>query len=180
MRMAALAAVGVLVVTACSTTTNEESEAPSASEGGGEHQHGHDGGPAPDGIKKASSPEYPVGSTAVLAGGHMENMKGSTATVAGAYDTTIYSVTYTPTTGGDPVDDHKWVAHEELEDPGDAPLQVGDEVTLDADHMPGMQGAEAVIERVTDETAYMVDIETGSMDMTNHKWFVTSELEPAQ
>ena len=31
----------------------------------------------------------------------------------------------------------------------------------------------------TDETVYMVDYETDGMKMTNHKWVVESEIQPA-
>lgn len=45
----------------------------------------------------------------------MSGMNGSEATIYGAFDTTIYTVTYIPTTVGEPVEDHKWVIHEEIE-----------------------------------------------------------------
>ena len=70
--------------------------------------------------------------------------------------------------------------HEELEDPGEAPLPAGTEVVLEADHMPGMEGAEATIESSTEETVYMVDTTIDGMEMANHKWFVESELQPAE
>ncbi|MBB6023576.1 hypothetical protein HNR77_004677 [Paenibacillus sp. JGP012] len=41
-------------------------------------------------------------------------MKGATANIVGAYDTNVYSVSYTPTTGGEPVKNHKWVIGSEL------------------------------------------------------------------
>ncbi|SNR90733.1 Protein of unknown function [Blastococcus mobilis] len=110
----------------------------------------------------------------------MPGMQGAGARISGAFDTTAYSVTFAPTTGGPPVTDHKWVVHEELEDPGEPPLENGTEVVLDADHMTGMDGAEATIESSTDETVYMVDTVINGMTMTNHKWLVESELQPAQ
>lgn len=121
---------------------------------------------------------YPVGTKVTLTADHMPGMKGSKATISGAFDTTAYSVSYTPTDGGQRVTDHKWVVHEELEDPGDAPLEAGTEVVLDADHMAGMDGAEATIDSSTDETVYMVDLTMDGMKMTNHKWVVESEIQP--
>ncbi|USI92968.1 YdhK family protein [Rhodococcus pyridinivorans] len=56
---------------------------------------------------------------------------------------------------------------------------VGTEVTLTADHMEGMDGTKATIAGSTDETVYMVDYEAGGMKMTNHKWVVESEIQPA-
>lgn len=148
--------------------------------GGGEHQHNPNGGPPPEGIVEASDPTYPVGSTVTLTADHMPGMKGSQATITGAFDTTAYAVTYTPTSGGDPVVDHKWVVQEELQNPGEPPLANGTEVVLTADHMAGMKGAEATIESSTTETVYMVDVEANGMKMTNHKWVVESEVQPAE
>ncbi|MFJ4045751.1 YdhK family protein [Microbacterium sp. NPDC089987] len=142
------------------------------------HDHAPDGGPAPDGIAAAADPTFPVGSKVRLTADHMPGMEGAEATISGAFDTTTYSVTYTPTNGGDPVVDHRWVVHEELENPGDAPLADGTEVVLTADHMPGMNGADASIFSSTSETVYMVDLEVDGMKMTNHKWVVESEIQP--
>ena len=44
--------------------------------------------------------------------------------------------------------------------------------------MTGMDGAEATIDRSTDETVYMVDLTIDGETMTNHKWFVESEIQP--
>jgi hypothetical protein len=143
------------------------------------HQHNPHGGPPPEGIEEAADPTYPVGTTVVLTADHMPGMQGSEATITGAFDTTAYSVTYTPTTGGEPVTDHKWVVHEELQDPAAPPLEQGTQVVLEAEHMAGMDGAEAMIEDSTDETVYMVDMEMNGMEMTNHKWVVESEIQSA-
>jgi Protein of unknown function (DUF1541) len=148
--------------------------------GSGEHAHSAHGGPPPKGIVEATDPTYPVGTTVILAADHMPGMDGAEATVSGAFRTTTYSVSYTPTTGGDRVIDHKWVVHEELENPGAAPLADGATVILRADHMPGMDEAEATIVSSTDETAYMVDLDMNGMRMTNHKWVVESEIQPAR
>jgi len=142
-------------------------------------EHPMDGGPAPEGIAEASDPAYPVGTEVQLTADHMEGMDGATATISGAFDTYTYSVNYTPAGGGAPVTDHKWVVQEEIEDAGDERLADGTEVTLLAEHMEGMEGATATIASSTDETVYMVDYETDGMKMTNHKWVVESEIQPA-
>ncbi|MGP9725017.1 YdhK family protein [Corynebacterium sp. AOP40-9SA-29] len=144
-----------------------------------EMDHPADGGPAPEGIAEASDPEFPVGTEVVLTTDHMAGMEGATATVVGAFDTYTYSVSYTPTTGGEPVEDHKWVVQEELADAGSERLEDGATVTLEADHMTGMKGATATIDSSTDETVYMVDYESDGMTMTNHKWVTESEMRAA-
>ena len=144
-----------------------------------EHEHSPDGGPAPEGIEPASDPQYPVGSQVILHTDHMPGMNGASATITGAFTTTTYAVDYTPTEGGALVEDHKWVVQEELIDPPAAPVADGTKVTIGADHMAGMQGAEGTIVSSTDETVYMVDFEMDGMEMTNHKWVVESEISPA-
>lgn len=187
-RAVATAAAGTLLLAGCGDPTEEEttqpqstSETSTAQEGGdmAGHQHRMNGGPPPQRIEAADDPTYAVGDTGVLAADHMPGMQGTEATISGAYDTTAYSVTYTPTTGGEPVADHKWVVHEELEDPGKAPLPQGTKVVLKADHMKGMEGAEATIENSTAQTVYMVDTTIDGMKMTNHKWVVESEIKNA-
>ncbi|CAH0343808.1 YdhK family protein [Bacillus sp. CECT 9360] len=133
---------------------------------------------APKGLKEATNPTYTVGSTAILETDHMEGMNGAEAEIVGAYDTTAYAVTYTPTTGGEKVTNHKWVIHEELKDAGDKPYEAGDEVTLEADHMEGMNGAKATIDSAEQTTVYMIDYTptTGGEKLKNHKWVTGSEL----
>ncbi|MGM0852818.1 MAG: YdhK family protein [Bacillota bacterium] len=139
-------------------------------------------GEIPEGLKEAANPTYSVGSKATLKDDHMEGMKGAEATIAGAYDTFVYTVTYTPTTGGKKVEDHKWVIHEEIEDHGEEPYTSGDEVVLNADHMKGMEGATATIDSVEETTVYMVDFTpvTGGEEVKNHKWVTESELSTAE
>lgn len=181
---------GALVLSGCSTGgedhqghgSSSSASAPASSDGGMDHssmEHPMDGGPAPAGIEKATAPKYPIGTKVTLTADHMEGMDGATATIVGAFDTYTYAVDFTPTTGGEPVKDHKWVVQEELEDAGDQRLADGTEVTLEAEHMEGMKGAEATIASSTDETVYMVDYESDGMTMTNHKWVVESEIQPA-
>ncbi|WP_018296517.1 YdhK family protein [Corynebacterium lubricantis] len=195
----AVALSASLVLSACgnsSQSTDASSEAPSSTttstsaaedahsghgmEGMEDMEHPADGGPAPEGIAEATSPTYPVGTQVVLHTDHMAGMDGAPATIVGAFDTTTYSVSYTPTDGGAPITDHKWVVHEELVDPGQAPLADGTEVTLDADHMAGMMGAKATIDSSTQETVYMVDYTADGMTMKNHKWVTESEISPAE
>ncbi|MFC0190465.1 DUF1541 domain-containing protein [Fictibacillus aquaticus] len=156
---------------------HEDAEQDHGSMDHGEMNHSGSGD-VPKGLEKAKNPEFKVGSTAVINADHMAGMDGAKATISGAFDTTVYTVTYTPTTGGEKVTDHKWVIHEELKDAGDQPLKPGSEVTLDADHMKGMKGAKAVIDSAEQTTVYMVDYTptTGGKKVKNHKWVTESEL----
>ena len=198
--LAALVLTSTLALTACSDATDNSDDADTTStttptaetnethqedtttadDGGHDMEHPEDGGPPPEGITEATDPTYPVGSEVMLTADHMPGMDGAQATISGAFDTTTYSVSYTPTDGGEPVTDHRWVVHEELVDPGEAPLPGGTKVVLNAEHMPGMQGATATIDYSTQETVYMVDIDTGEMTMINHKWVTESEIQPAE
>jgi len=172
---------GAMVVAGCASGGTEESSGDAATDAGthGGMDHAADGGPVPGGMTEAADPTYPIGTEVILTADHMHGMDGATATIAGAYDTYTYAVDYTPTSGGDPVTDHRWVVQEEIEDAGDERLPDGTEVTLTADHMGGMDGAAATIVSSTDETVYVVDYEADGMSMTNHKWVVESEIEPA-
>ena len=111
----------------------------------------------------------------------MPGMMGASAEIVGAFDTYAYSVTYYPTDGGEPVYDHKWVVQEEITDAGEEPLEVGTEVILSANHMPGMESATAVIESVEDTTVYVVDYQPtdGGEMVQNHKWVADHELAAA-
>ena len=182
---------GALVLAGCSTEDDRghqgheggsSASVPASSESEMDHssmEHPMDGGPAPKGITDAPSPKFPVSTEVTLTADHMEGMDGAKATIAGAFDTYTYAVSYTPTTGGGPVNNHKWVVQEEIEDAGDERLADGTEVTLEAEHMEGMKGAKATIDSSTDETVYMVDYEADGMTMTNHKWVVESEIQLA-
>jgi hypothetical protein len=78
------------------------------------HSNHSSSGEVPQGIKLAQNPTYKVGSQTIIQADHMPGMKGAKATIVGAYDTTAYAVSYTPTTGGQPVKNHKWVTDSEL------------------------------------------------------------------
>ena len=139
-------------------------------------------GEVPDTLQDAENPKYPVDSEATILTDHMPGMNGAIATITGAYDTTAYEVSYTPTTGGEAVENHKWVIHEELENPDEAPLEQGDEVVMNATHMEGMEGATATVDSAEQTTVYMisyVDTETGD-PVENHKWVTEAELEAAE
>ncbi|WP_372698795.1 YdhK family protein [Arthrobacter sp. JSM 101049] len=138
-----------------------------------------DGGPAPEGIEKAADPRFPVGTDVILKADHMPGMMNAPATIAGAFQTTAHAVDYEPTDGAAVVEDHKWVVQEELQDVGDQPLEVGDDAVMTADHMPAMKGATATVSQVWTGTVYMVDYQVDGMTMTNHKWVVEDEIQPA-
>lgn len=138
-------------------------------------------GEVPKGLEKAEKAAYPVGSKVIIHANHMGGMDGAEAVVSGAFDTTVYSVTYPPTTGGNPVKDHKWVVHEELKNASNDPYKQGDKVVLNAEHMNGMKGAKATIDTAEQTTVYMVDYtdkKTGEK-ITNHMWVTEDELSAA-
>ncbi|RUS58105.1 hypothetical protein QI30_02875 [Kurthia sp. 3B1D] len=136
---------------------------------------------APDAVKKEKNPKFSVGSKVIMEAHHMPGMDGQQATVSGAYDTTVYSVTYTPTTGKkEPVKNHKWVIHEEIKKASPTSYKKGDKVTLTADHMEGMAGARATIDSAKKTTVYMVDYKDADGQMIkNHKWVTENELRAA-
>lgn len=173
-----LAAATALAVVGCASESDDAPAEHADHAVHSEHEHPADGGPAPAGIAEATDPTYPVGTEVTLTADHMPGMDGATATISGAFDTTAYAVSYTPTDGGDPVTNHKWVVQEELEGVGDEELAPGDTAVMTAGHMPGMQGAEATVDASTDETVYMVDIDSPEMTMKRHKWVVESEIQP--
>lgn len=57
-------------------------------------------------------------------------------------------------------------------------MEPGTQVTLNAAHMEGMQGATVEIDTAEETTVYMVDYmpTTGGVKVTNHKWVTESEL----
>ena len=142
------------------------------------HDHPADGGPAPEGMAPADNAKFPVGSEVKVLADHMPGMKGADGKVVGVFNTTTYSVSYTPTDGSEPGKDHRWAVHAELENPGEAPLAAGSEITINAEHMAGMKGAKGTVDYSTQEPVYMVDIDEDGMTMKNHKWVVESEIKP--
>lgn len=182
----AAAAVALGAGTACSSGSDHSSHSgmptsaaatsTSASSGHG-HMHEMDGGPAPANMTPAKNPRFPVGSRVTLTTDHMDGMKNAPATVVGAYRTATYAVNYQPTTGGAMVKNHKWVVQQELKSAGTKHLADGEAVTITADHMDGMQGAEGTIASSTTQTVYMVDYTADGMTMKNHKWVVEDEMK---
>ncbi|MBP3040738.1 YdhK family protein [Bacillaceae bacterium Marseille-Q3522] len=174
----------ILVLGACANS-NENSEGAENHNNTSGMDHSHmdmsGSGEVPEGLKTAENPTYEVGSKVIIESDHMPGMKGAEATITGAYDTTVYTISYTPTTGGERVEDHKWVIHEELENAGDAPLEPGTEVTVNAEHMEGMGGVTAEIDSAGQTTVYMVDFTTtDGEEVTNHKWVTEDELSPVK
>lgn len=195
MMMGLLSFTTVLTLAACSgeeaapsepveneTIQEETSEVPQEqTEDSSETDHSsmnHSGsGEVPEGLKEAENPTFPVGSQVTILTDHVGGMKGAEATITGAYETAVYMVSYTPTNGGEPVLNHKWVIHEELEGVGKESLKPGAEVTLHANHMEGMMGATATIDSVEETTVYMVDFTSATGEkVTNHKWVTESEV----
>ncbi|AQQ54610.1 YdhK family protein [Planococcus lenghuensis] len=130
----------------------------------------------PEGLQAAVDPAFEVGSQVFVETDHLMGMQGVEATISGAYDTAVYSISYTPE-DGNPVENHKWVVHEELENPGPEPLEPGTEVTVIADHMAGMAGAAATIDTVEETTVYTIDYVTSSgEEVMNHMWVTGDEL----
>ncbi|WP_141432570.1 YdhK family protein [Bacillus sp. 03113] len=175
-----------LVLGACSNANDEKTESKKDTEkmDGMDHSSMNHSSSAeiPEGMKESENPTYKVGSKVTINADHMEGMEDAEGTVVGAYDTTIYAVSYTPTTGGERVENHKWVIHEDIKDAGDKPFEPGAEVVLEADHMKGMKGATAEIDSAETSTVYMVDYTptTGGEVVKNHKWVTEDELTPAE
>lgn len=159
--------------------TEDQKNTSSEGHSGGHEGMNHSGsGEVPKALKEAENPSFKVGSQAIIKSDHMEGMKGAEATIAGAYDTTVYTISYTPTNGGERVTNHKWIIHEEIKDAIDQPYKTGDEVSVEADHMEGMDGVTAEIDSAEQTTVYMVDFTTTTSGekVTNHKWVTESEL----
>ncbi|MBM7599841.1 hypothetical protein JOC34_002209 [Virgibacillus halotolerans] len=166
--------ISALILAACGTD-NKTDMKENEEDMGMDHSSSGD---VPDNLKKAENPTYEIGSKAIVETDHMEGMQGAEATIVGAYDTTAYVISYTPTTGGEKVEDHKWVIQEEIENADDKALDPGTEVTIRADHMEGMEGATAAIESAESTTVYMIDYTstTDGEKVSNHKWVTESEL----
>ncbi|MFS0752247.1 YdhK family protein [Oceanobacillus sp. 1P07AA] len=146
-----------------------------------EHEHSdHDeSGKIPDGLEDAEDSTYAVGDEVTVTATHMSGMEGATGTIVGAYHTTAYMISYQPTDDGEMVKNHKWIIQEEIDNPNEDPYKPGDEITINANHMKGMDGATATIEDGIETTVYMIDYVTESgEEVKNHKWVTEEELEP--
>jgi hypothetical protein len=182
-----LLAALILILGACSNPNDETGEKKENTESSESTHSAHSNmnhsgsSEVPENLKVSDNPKYEVGTQAIIESDHMEGMKGAEATIVGAYDTTVYTISYTPTDGGEKVENHKWVIHEEIEDPGDEPFKPGTEVTISAEHMEGMDGVTAEIDSAEATTVYMVDFTTTDGEkVTNHKWVTESELSPTK
>lgn len=176
-----------LILGACSNSNDEAGEKKENTKSNesthGAHSNMNHAGSreVPKGLKEADNPKYEVGTQAMIESDHMGGMKGAEATIVGAYDTTVYTISYTPTDGGKKVEKHKWVIHEEIQDAGDEPFKPGSEVKINAEHMEGMDGVTAEIDSSEATTVYMVDFTTtDGEEVTNHKWVTESELSPTK
>lgn len=182
-----LSLLTAFVLTACNTENETQQEhmntedmpTDSMDQEDGHMDMDHSGsGEVPEDLQAAENPTFEVGSQVKIEADHMAGMNGAEATIAGAYDTTVYAISYTPTDGGNPVSNHKWVIHEELEEPGSESLEVGDEAIVTADHMTGMTGSTVTIDSAEETTVYMIDFMPmdGGDEVTNHKWVTEDEL----
>lgn len=139
---------------------------------------GHAEGQLPEGLKEAENPKFPVGSTAVVNASHTDGMEGAMATIKGAYETTVYSVSYTPTNGDPFEENHKWFVEGEISAMDDGEIGEGTDVIINVNHIDGMLGAEGSVDTVEDTVVYVVDY-TNSLGetVTNHLWLKESELQ---
>ncbi|ETW90445.1 hypothetical protein X839_04225 [Streptococcus thermophilus MTH17CL396] len=160
-----------------SKSTNEESTSIASSKMNSMEGMNHEG-MVPSSMKDAVNPKFPVGSNVILLADHMKGMKGAKAQVVGAFDTTIYEVSYKPKTGGPMVKNHRWVVQEELKDTKTVANE-GDTVILNADHMDGMMGAEAKVDKSIKGTVYVVNYTPtdGQKEVKNHMWVTEDEME---
>jgi Protein of unknown function (DUF1541) len=178
----ALLTVGLV---ACSNGQDNDSDS-SNTEDNTENEHSNmnhsSSGEVPEGLQKKENPTHPVGSKVIIDADHMEGMNGAEATVTGVFDTTAYEVSYTPTNGNPEVTNHKWVIQEEIKNADANPLEPGTEVTLNADHMEGMDGAKATIDSAEQTSVYMLNYTptNGGEEVENHKWVTENELSPAE
>lgn len=173
-----------LILAACGSTDDDQvtpkqndKDTEMDSDEGMDMKHS-DSGEIPEGLKDAENPTYEVGDEAKIETDHMKGMKGATAKIVGAFDTTAYVISYTPTNGDEKVKDHKWIIQEEIKDADDETISSGKEVTVEADHMKGMEGAEATIDSSEKTTVYMIDYmsTTDDKEVKNHKWVTEEEL----
>ncbi|WP_342434337.1 YdhK family protein [Paenibacillus sp. FSL H7-0442] len=180
MQWALLAGTVMMILSGCgnSNAPNQEHTANSSQQHDTSEMNHSTSSELPAGLKEAENPAFKVGGQATIRADHMAGMNRATATIVGAYTTTAYTVSYTPTTGEEKVNNHKWVIHEEIKDASSEPYAPGTEVILAADHMKGMDGAKATIDPAEPTTVYMVDYTptTGGEPVKNHKWVTESEL----
>lgn len=178
MKKIAVAFIAILFVFSIIACIDNQKE----NEKGNENEHTHiSSTEITDNLEPAKKPKYMDGSSVIIEADHMKGMKGAEATVLSSFDTTAYVVSYTPTTGGKKVVNHRWIIQEEIKDAGKKELAPGTKATLLANHMKGMEGATAEITSAKNTTVYMVDYTPtdGGKKVTNHKWLTEDELKAA-
>ncbi|TQE92047.1 DUF1541 domain-containing protein [Ureibacillus sp. FSL K6-8385] len=137
-------------------------------------------GKIPEGLKEAKNPKFKVGDKVIINAAHDADMQGSEGTVVGAYESTVYSITYTSTTGVQE-ENKKWFVREEIEPLGEKTLNIGDRVIIEADREEGMKGAEGTIDTAEETVVYMVDyVNKDGEKVENYQWLKESELSPAK
>ena len=137
-------------------------------------------GKIPEGLKEAKNPKFKVGDKVIINAAHNDDMQGSEGTVVGAYETTVYSISYESTVG-EPEENKKWFVQEEIDSLGESKLDVGSKVIIETDREEGMQGAEGVIDTVEKTVVYMVDyVNKEGEKVENYQWLKESELSPAK
>ncbi|MCE5048400.1 DUF1541 domain-containing protein [Staphylococcus equorum subsp. linens] len=166
-----------LVLSACSNGSGEEKD--SKDQKHEEHMEHKSENKVPEDMESTEESKFKKDDEVTITAGHMSGMKNAEATVKGAYETYAYVVSYTPTNGVEKVSNHKWVVNEEVADAPENGFKKGDTVKLEADHMPGMKGAEAKIDDVNKTTVYVVDYRSTENDkmVKNHKWMTSNELK---
>ncbi|HJB23551.1 MAG TPA: YdhK family protein [Candidatus Jeotgalibaca pullicola] len=174
-----------LLLAACSTNVNNEGTSSESASMSDMENHDmdemvhDDSGEIPEGLEKAENSTFSVGDAVIIQQGHMDGMEGAEATVVGAFETYVYEISYDPTNGDPRVENHKWIIQEEILDAGSEPFDPGEEVTVEAKHMEGMEGATAIIDSVEETTVYMIDYKptTGGETIKNHKWVTEEEIK---
>lgn len=163
------------------TSEDTQEEDDDMHSGHGDMMH-DESGELPEGLQEAENPTYPVGTEVILETTHMSGMEGAEAVISGAFDTVVYEVSYTPTSGDELVENHRWIVHEEIEEAQEEPLEPGMEITLNARHMDGMEGAAGTIDFAEETTIYMVDFMPmdGNEMIRNHQWITENELRSAE
>lgn len=137
-------------------------------------------GNIPNGLKEASNPKFKVGDKVKINAAHNDSMEGSEGTIVGAYESTVFSISYDPTTGDHPEENVKWFVMEEVQGLGESKLDVGSEVIIEVGRKEGMQGAKGTIDTVEKTNVYMVDyVDTEGQEVRNYQWLKESELSPA-
>ena len=70
---------------------------------------------------------------------------------------------------------------EGLEEAANPEFETGSKVTIKADHMKGMDGAEGMVTGAYDTTAYVVDYKPtdGGEEVKDHKWVIQEEIKDA-